>query len=310
MEHSVKRLTGWNTALNGSGIAFTAVTNVTSLADPTTKSLTVYAQWTATPGKTVTFNSQGGTAVDQKYVIPVPGTVGVVNWPANPTKPCYTFAGWYKADGVTPFTDSTTVTGDITVYARWTWAPPSTPSTFAIGDPGPSCVGKVFYIDGGGTSGSHGLEMAPPDWYLSEDPSSTGDPSYVWIEGDTRTDEWGSVIQVTQTTLNGKTSTAIGTGYENSNFIIAQTGHQKSAAKLCRDYRGGNLDDWFLPSKDELAQLYAQRDATRWGEFTDMRYWSSSEYDTWDVWSQDFSNGAQTGTLKGYVLPVRPVRAF
>jgi uncharacterized repeat protein (TIGR02543 family) len=42
--------------------------------------------------------------------------------PANPARPLYTFGGWYTArnGGGTQFTASTAVSGNMTVYARWT----------------------------------------------------------------------------------------------------------------------------------------------------------------------------------------------
>ena len=149
---------------------------------PVTASITVYAQWTANPGYTVTYNSGWGTSVDAQYVIPPATTVGTL--PTSPTKPCYTFGGWYTAThgGGAPFTASTPVTADITVYAQWTWVgwPGGiTPSTYAIGDPGPSCVGKVFYITNGG---KNGLEAAPSGWYNWY--SADADPSLYWISGD------------------------------------------------------------------------------------------------------------------------------
>jgi uncharacterized repeat protein (TIGR02543 family) len=374
---------GWFTAASG-GTAFTETT-------PVTTNITVYAQWTATPGYTIIYNSQGGTAVDPKYVILPATTVGTL--PADPTKPCYTFdtaagttTGWWTAPngGGTEFKADTDVTSIadpttkiLTVYAKWTYVgfTPSypAPSTYTIGGPGQSCVGKVFYIEGGGTSGLHGLEAAPPDWYLSVDPLSTGDPSSVWIDGgyevieeETCEGETGDTCKSinndrckdgtcvlidnivdhvlnrkvvdyhkTQTTLNGNTKTAIGTGSANTDFIIAQSADaqaadkvqvanaqaagivltllplEKYAAKLCRDYRGGGLDKWFLPSKDELAQLYAHRDETRWGGFTEGCYWSSSEYDLYvAAWSQYFTNGTQPGSPKVVERLVRPVRAF
>jgi uncharacterized repeat protein (TIGR02543 family) len=292
----------WNTKADGSGDTFTAST-------PVTASITVYAQWIANAGYTVTYNSGWGTSVDAQYVIPPATTVGTL--PTPPTKPCYTFGGWWTYKGGTgvQFSASTTVTADITVYAQWTWVgwPGGiTPSTYAIGDPGPSCVGKVFYIDGGGSSGTNGLEAAPPGWY--DWYSADADPSLYWISGDPD----ASDNQQTQTTLNGNTSTAIGTGKKNSDAIITQSGtteSSNSAAKLCEDYLGGRLDKWFLPSKDELAQLYANRDVTRWGGF-ENRYWSSSEYNTWYSWSQYFTDGTQSNTLKSYSLHVRPVRHF
>ena len=76
----------------------------------------------------------------------------------------------------------------------------------------------------------------------------------------------------------------------NSNAIITQSGttaSSYSAAGLCEAYAGGGYSDWFLPSKDELAQLYAQRDAGQWGGFEDG-YWSSSEYNAFYAWSQYF----------------------
>ena len=291
--------TSWNTKTDGSGDTFTAST-------PVTASITVYAQWSANPGYTVTYNSGWGTSVDAQYVIPPVTTVGAL--PTPPTKPCYTFGGWWtdKHGGGTQFSASTTVTADITVYAQWTWVGwvgGITPSTYAIGDPGPSCVGKVFYITNGG---KNGLEAAPPGWYNWY--SADADPSLVWISGDP--DASGN--QQTQTTLNGNTSTAIGTGKANSDAIITQSGttaSSNSAAEVCEAYVGGGYNDWFLPSKDELAQLYANQDMGQWGGFED-RYWSSSEYNTWYSWSQYFTDGTQPNTLKSSSLHFRPVRTF
>jgi len=287
---------------------------------PVTEDIIVYAKWKPTPGYTVTYNSGWGTSVDPQYVIPIPpattGTVGTL--PAPPAKPCYTFAGWYTdKTNATPFTADTDVTSIadpdtkiLTVYAKWTEAFTSPTGPFKIGDPGPSCVGKVFYITDGG---QHGLEAAPPSWY--DKYADNADPALAWISGDPVTDDEGNVTQQTQTTLNGNTSTAIGTGLANSNAIITQsrtplTASSFSAAQLCEDYSVGGYAGWFLPSKDELAQLYAQRDTTRWGGFDADFYWSSSEYDKWNAWSQSFINGTQNGSLNSYERRIRPVRAF
>jgi len=289
--------TSWNTKANGSGTPFTAST-------PVTANITVYAQWSANSGYTVTYNSGWGTSVDAQYVIPPAITVGALPTPP-PTKPCYTFGGWWTAKhgGGTPFTASTPVTADITVYAQWTWIGGTPQSTYAIGDPGPSCVGKVFYITNGG---AHGLEAAPSGWY--DWYSADADPSLYWISGDP--DASGN--QQTQTTLNGNTSTAIGTGKANSDAIITQSGttaSSNSAAEVCEAYVGGGYNDWYLPSRDELAQLYANRDVGQWGGFED-RYWSSSEYNTWYSWSQYFTDGTQPNTLKSAPLHFRPIRTF
>ncbi len=164
-----------------------------------------------------------------------------------------------------------------------------TPATvYAIGDTGPSGVGKVFYITDGGL---HGLEAAPSLWN-----GGAADPTSTWITGG-----------ATRTTLNGNTLTGIGTGLANSNAIIAQLGHTASAAKLCRDYTGGGKTDWFLPSKDELAQLYAERAAV--GGLS-VLYWSSSEANADNAWGQYFNSGTQPNLSKSAMPYVRAVRSF
>ena len=160
--------------------------------------------------------------------------------------------------------------------------------TYAIGDTGPSGVGLVFYITDGGL---HGLEAAPSDQSTSQ----------AWIAGGT-----------TQTTLNGNTSLAIGTGMANSLAIIAQTGHTASAAKVCRDYTGGGRTDWFLPSKDELNLIYKNLFKAGLGGFESSNYWSSSESESTAKYAQYqyFSLGSQSNEFKYQGLRVRAVRAF
>jgi hypothetical protein len=165
--------------------------------------------------------------------------------------------------------------------------------TYAIGCTGPSGVGIVFYITDGGL---HGLEAAPSGWY-----AASGDPTAdAWISG------------TYQTTFIGTTGTAIGTGSANTDAIIAQTGESPSAADLCRAYTGGGKIDWFLPSKDELYQLYLQRSVV--GGFATCLYciyWSSSESIASSSWGLRYGNGIQGGYDKGnWTFYVRPVRAF
>jgi hypothetical protein len=100
----------------------------------------------------------------------------------------------------------------------------------------------------------------------------------------------------------------IGTGQANTDAIIGQAGHITSAAKLCRDYDGGGETDWFLPSKDELNQLYTQKAVI--GGFANEYYWSSSEDDANSVWGKSFTSGMQGKYPKDYDFRVRAVRAF
>ena len=145
--------------------------------------------------------------------------------------------------------------------------------------------GIVFYIDG---TGQHGLVAAP-----SNQSSSA----------------WSNITS----TLIGTTGTAIGSGESNTNAIIGQSGHTASAAKLCYDLvvtsEGTPYSDWFLPSKDEIYLLYAQRVVV--GGFANGGYWSSSEYANNLAWFQYFTtNGDQLNYYKYYPYYVRAVRAF
>jgi uncharacterized repeat protein (TIGR02543 family) len=124
---------GWNTAPDGSGTPFTAST-------PVSGNITVYAQWTVTlPGSyAVTFMMDDGTDVPLAVKTAVAGiAISPGDFPAPPSRTGYNFGGWYTArnGGGTSFTDSTPVSGDITVYAQWTVVPPDSHTvTFALND--------------------------------------------------------------------------------------------------------------------------------------------------------------------------------
>ncbi len=161
---------------------------------------------------------------------------------------------------------------------------------YSVGDTGPA-GGKIFYENANYvTDGWRYLEAAPSDLSVT----------YKW--GDTAT-------SVT-------TGTAIGTGKSNTAAIVeALDGAgftEDYAAKACADYSSGGKDDWFLPSKDELNELYKQKNTV--GVASNI-YWSSSEYTSSEYSAsyargQNFSNGNQSGSYKDTGRHVRAVRAF
>lgn len=83
---------------------------------------------------TVTYESNGGSTVPSQTV----KYNETANKPADPTKSGCTFAGWYTEEKLTNKYDfATPVTGNITLYAKWTrnYAPrPYTPPTVVIPD--------------------------------------------------------------------------------------------------------------------------------------------------------------------------------
>lgn len=118
----------------------------------------------------------------------------------------------------------------------------------------------------------------------------------------------------TQTTWNGNTSTAFGTGQANTNFMKAQAGYTGGAAKICDDYINtdtgtGVYTDWYLPSSDELAILCASY--SQIGGFTSDKYWCSSEYTDGSNARKNTFYFCNTGwDLKASLRYVRAVRSF
>tara|TARA_R110002167_G_scaffold2366_1_gene12149 strand:- start:84 stop:575 length:492 start_codon:yes stop_codon:yes gene_type:complete len=111
------------------------------------------------------------------------------------------------------------------------------------------------------------------------------------------------------TNLSGAAGTDIGTGAQNTIDINAGCTTANIAADVCRDLDLNGYTDWFLPSKDELNQMYIHRATI--GNFTTGNYWSSSEAGPGTAWLQVFNTGSQVNTTgKSSALVFRAIRAF
>ena len=171
----------------------------------------------------------------------------------------------------------------------------------AVGDTGPG-GGKVFYVHASGTFAC-GATLASTCKYLEAAPTSGTaawtDAMYAW-SGNT-SEAIGAAAQ----------GTAIGTGYKNTQSMVTQSSTAGMAGTLTRAYRGPNsLTDWYLPSKDELNQMYVNKSAIG-SFFTASAYRSSSESISESAWTQWFNDGRQISfSSKVGNFYVRPVRAF
>lgn len=107
-----------------------------------TGNLTLYAKWIPEGGSegityTVTFNSNGGSTVSPQTV-----KQGEKAKELKPIRSGYTFGGWYTNATLTMKYDfNTAVTGNLTLYAKWTKIPAPKPVTY-----------KVTFISNGGTT--------------------------------------------------------------------------------------------------------------------------------------------------------------
>lgn len=151
--------------------------------------------------------------------------------------------------------------------------------------------GKVFYIY---DNGLHGLIA----------PSSSDQGSNV---------QWGL------TNNTGTTGTGIGSGFMNTSLIIsvllAKGQTTNFAAKVCADYSatvGGVMyGDWYLPSKEELYNLYLKR--SYFSGLVHGYYWTSTENDSSKAWtmpSMTNSGTNPTSMSKSSNYRLRCIRAF
>jgi len=156
-------------------------------------------------------------------------------------------------------------------------------SALAIGDSHQG--GIIFYLDGNGG----GLIAAPSDY-------------------DTDSTEWGCI----GTLISGADGTAIGTGNQNTIDIEVGCTTSVTAADICANLTLGGYSDWFLPSKDELNEMYLNLHQQGLGSFNIGYYhWCSTEYNNFNAWGQRFLNGEQSNYDKSNTSNYfRPVRAF
>jgi hypothetical protein len=131
--------------------------------------------------------------------------------------------------------------------------------------------------------------------------------------------------------------TAIGAGLANTKALLADPACTGGAVRLVAEYRGGGRDDWFLPSKDELNELFTYGGRAAVGGFeSDRYYFSSSVVSSTDittqpttqgvmkqlpgqglVWRQKFGSGSvdvtnslQARTTWNGIVHARPIRSF
>ncbi len=145
--------------------------------------------------------------------------------------------------------------------------------------------GIIFYLD---KTGKHGIIAASAD--LEE--------AQTWAREDT---------------LTKAQSTKLGGGLNNTNRICKIQGFPQSeadnyAALECAEFQANGYNDWYLPSKDELNELYLHKDII--GGFLPFAYWSSTEANATQAWFQNFGTGTQVLQEKLAGYSVRPVRYF
>ena len=180
---------------------------------------------------------------------------------------------------------------------------PNTPANENVDENGCHAVlgnyalgGVIFYID---ETLNHGLVVA-----LNDNESG----------------EWGCLDEEI---LNANDST-LGSGYRNTLAILASDCEPAGISAIIAAYSASTfisedtlVNDWYLPSIDELKLLYQEREwiddsltVYNGKRFENTTYWSSTQSGTDKAKSLSFGNGSTKSSYKISVNEVRSIRAF
>lgn len=211
-----------------------------------------------------------------------------------------------------------------------------------VGNTGPG-GGIVFFVSEKKQNWGQYLEMAPFNWFSIGNKklsgvqiSSLGDPSSIWCDKT----EFHLFGALTNPDLKKSVGIEIGKGKSNTELMLA--GCKYGAAHLATSYSGGGLNDWFLPSINELNEMCKFASGIKTGtellylggtssnsstcgtrempsKFTllgdffrgsESKYWSSSENSNNRAWCQRFDDVWTSNWEKSNFFFVRPIRAF
>lgn len=172
-------------------------------------------------------------------------------------------------------------------------APPCGGGTvYSVGDPGGD-GGTVFFVT---DDGCNGLEAAPVDQV-----------------GASR--NWGCFGE----NVPGAIRVSIGGGapntaeVENQDCATSTSMDPADAVDAARAYTGGAENDWYLPSRDELVEMYntiGPGGADTGGFVADGVYWTSSEVNADEVYVVNFANGGAPVNPKNFNRDTRAIRTL
>ena len=167
---------GWYTASTGGN-------KVTSPYTPT-NNVTLYARWTANK-YTITFDGKGVAVTPSTKQVTYGQTYGTL--PA-PTKPGYTFNGWYNGGNKVQSTDTVDITGNTTLSAQWLGA------EYTV----------TFDPDGGNVNPTNKKVNNEDQYGTLPTPTKTGYTFAGWYKDGTKIESTTKVETTTDITLKAK----------------------------------------------------------------------------------------------------------
>lgn len=111
--------------------------------------------------------------------------------------------------------------------------------------------------------------------------------------------------------LAGASGKSIGSGAQNTVDIESGCSTPNSAAEDCANYSVNGYSDWSLPSEDELKTLWTNLAVNNLGDFKEVLYWSSTQYDKDFAYAHFFKVGEnQSAFAKAFRWYVRAIRYY
>jgi len=110
------------------------------------------------------------------------------------------------------------------------------------------------------------------------------------------------------TEIAGAWAVGIGTGQNNTAQIIKTCNALNCAARYCDSLVLNGFDDWFLPSIEELNQLYSNNSKLNYDIYGSNHYWSSSQSDFCRAYN--LYRGGNVFNCKNSSFLIIPYRAF
>lgn len=163
--------------------------------------------------------------------------------------------------------------------------------------------GYIFYLD---TITGKGMVAALSE-YIPYAPTNWGCPAINISAINNIGDCHGLVTCFQPIQIEIEAGAKIGDGFANTNAILAECNDTLNAASLCRSL-GQN---WFLPSRGELNQMYVNLHAKGFGNFENHNFLSSTEGELdYHIWTQSFANGQIIGTDKYVPIDFRAAKSF
>jgi hypothetical protein len=238
---------------------------------------------TATAGQTLRYD--GSTWVANSLLYNNSTNIGIGT--TSPSAQLHT-TGSVRLEGAGTPGEGKVLTSDASGNATW--------RGYSVGDYAQG--GIIFWLD---ESGRHGLVASKFDQ----------SPFAKWYAG---------TYGATRATGDGPFSGEMNTGIIISSHISIGDDGLAYAAQICADAKLGDgpktYGDWYLPTLNELWEMYLTRDLinsvaiANGGTALSGSYWSSTEFDGTTAWKLSFSGGAYSQTDKAEQNRVRAIRAF